>query len=92
MAGAGQALHQRMRRFLKMDVRIFMKPKEIRDMTLEDMRAKDVELTKELFNLNMRHATRQLDNPLRLRFLRKDIARVKTIIAEKAGEGAKRGK
>jgi len=81
-----------------MEVRIFMKPKEIREMTLEDMKAKDVELTKELFSLNMRNATRQLDNPLRLRFLRKDVARVKTIIAEKAGKGlspakgAKRGK
>ncbi len=69
-----------------------MKPKEIREMTLQDMKAKDAELTKDLFNLNMRHATRQLENPLRLRLLRKDIARVKTIIAEKEGGGAKRGK
>ncbi len=62
-----------------------MKPAEIRDMSLEEMKAKEHELTKELFNLRMRHATNQLENPLKLRTIRKDVARIKTLIAEKGG-------
>ncbi len=60
-----------------------MKPQEIRDMTLEEARAKSEEIEKELFSLRMRHATNQLENPLRLRVLRRDIARVNTIVTEK---------
>ena len=60
-----------------------MKPAEVRDMKLDEIKTKAQELTKELFNLRMRHITNQLENPLKLRFLKKDIARVKTIIAEK---------
>ncbi len=60
-----------------------MKPAEIRDMSIEEIKAKEQELTKELFNLRMRHATNQLENPLRLRILRKDVARLKTLAAEK---------
>ncbi|OGQ02252.1 MAG: 50S ribosomal protein L29 [Deltaproteobacteria bacterium RBG_19FT_COMBO_58_16] len=63
-----------------------MKPAEIRDMTLEEIKAKQDEITKDLFNLRMRHATNQLENPLKLRFLKRDIARVRTIIAEKERE------
>ncbi len=60
-----------------------MKPAEIREMTLEEMKAKREELTRDLFNLRMRHATNQLENPLKLRTLKKDIARVNTFIAGK---------
>ncbi len=60
-----------------------MKPAEIRDMTLEEMKGRVAELTKDLFNLRMRHATNQLENPLKLRTLKRDIARVRTIISEK---------
>ncbi|MBI4950177.1 MAG: 50S ribosomal protein L29 [Deltaproteobacteria bacterium] len=60
-----------------------MKPAEIRDLTPEEMTAKEAELSKELFNLKMRHATNQLENPLRLRIIKREIARVKTVIAEK---------
>jgi len=63
-----------------------MKPAEIRDMTLEEMKAKQEEIAKDLFNLRMRHATNQLENPLKLRHLKRDIARVRTIIAEKERE------
>jgi len=63
-----------------------MKPAEIRDMTLEEIKAKQDEITKDLFNLRMRHATNQLENPLKLRYLKRDIARVRTIIAEKERE------
>jgi large subunit ribosomal protein L29 len=60
-----------------------MKPSEIRDMTAAELKAKEAELSKEHFNLKMRHATRQLENPVKLRIVRRDIARVKTILAEK---------
>lgn len=60
-----------------------MKPAEIRDLTVEEMMAKETELSKELFNLKMRHATNQLENPLKLRIIKRDIARVKTVMAEK---------
>jgi len=60
-----------------------MKPAEIRDLTPEEMMAKEAELSKELFNLKMRHATNQLENPLKLRIIKREIARVKTVIAEK---------
>jgi large subunit ribosomal protein L29 len=63
-----------------------MKPEDARELTLEEMKAKEKELVQELFNLKLRHATGQLENPVSLRFLRKDIARVKTIIAEKERE------
>ncbi len=67
-----------------------MKSSEIREMSLDDMKAKETELEKELFSIRMRHATAQLEDPLKIRYLRKDIARVKTIIAEK-GSGAANG-
>lgn len=60
-----------------------MKSNEIRDMTIEEMKAKAGELEKEFFSLRMRHATAQLENPLKLRVARRDIARIRTIIAEK---------
>ncbi len=63
-----------------------MKPKELRDMTAKDLRAKAEELKKEFFNLKMRHATAQLENPLKLRHVRRDIARVNTIAASKKEE------
>jgi len=63
-----------------------VKPKELRDMTADDLNSKAEELKKELFNLKMRHATAQLENPLKLRYVRRDIARVNTIAASKKGE------
>lgn len=52
-------------------------------MSLDEMKAKEAELSKELFSLRMRHTTNQLENPLKLRSIKRDIAKVKTIIAEK---------
>lgn len=52
-------------------------------MSPDEMKAKETELTKELFSLRMRHTTNQLENPLKLRAVKRDIARMKTIIAEK---------
>lgn len=63
-----------------------MKAKELRNMSAEELGAKAEELKKELFNLKMRHATSQLENPLKIRLLRRDVARVNTIAASKKGE------
>lgn len=60
-----------------------MKAKEIRSMTPEELNLKLKELKGELFNLRFQHAINQLDNPLRIASVKKDIARVMTIITEK---------
>ncbi len=65
-----------------------MKANEIREMTADELNAKLKDLKKDLFNLRFQHATNQLDNPIRIADVKKDIARLKTIIREKeiAGE------
>ena len=60
-----------------------MKASEIRDMTAQELENKLVDLKKELFALRFQHTVNQLDNPARLRAVKKDIARIKTIIREK---------
>ena len=60
-----------------------MKATEIRNMTTEELEAKVAELKKDLFFLRMQHATNQLDNPVKISTVKKDIARIKTIIREK---------
>ena len=60
-----------------------MKASEIRKMTPEQLNEKLTGLKKDLFYLRMQHATNQLDNPMRLNAVKKDIARIKTIIREK---------
>ena len=60
-----------------------MKAKEIRNLSVEDLNKKLEDLKKDLFMLRMQHATNQLDNPMQLAAVKKDIARVKTIIREK---------
>ena len=57
--------------------------KEIRGLSVEDLTKKLNELKKDLFMLRMQHATNQLDNPMQIAAVKKDIARVKTIIREK---------
>ena len=57
--------------------------KEIRGLSVEDLNKKLNDLKKDLFMLRMQHATNQLDNPLRIAAVKKDIARIKTIIREK---------
>ena len=64
-----------------------MKAKEIKDirgLSVEKLEEKLQDLKKDLFMLRMQHATNQLDNPLQIASVKKDIARVKTIIREKA--------
>ena len=60
-----------------------MKAKELRDLSPEELLTKEKEFREEEFKLRFRHATGQLEKTDRLRKLRKDIARVKTIIRER---------
>ena len=60
-----------------------MKANEVRQMGAPELEAKLGELKKDLFHLRMAHATNQLDNPIRIQALKRDIARVKTVIREK---------
>lgn len=60
-----------------------MKINELRMMTLDELRAKLDELSEDQFNLKFRLQTQPLDDPLRIRKVRRDIARVKTLIREK---------
>ena len=60
-----------------------MKAKELRDMTSDELNAKLKELKNELFNLRFQHAINQLDNPHKIVDVKKDIARVMTILQEK---------
>lgn len=59
-----------------------MRANEIRELSSVELANKLTELKKDLFNLRLQHATNQLDNPIRIADLRRDIARVKTIIRE----------
>ena len=60
-----------------------MKTTELRNKSVEELTKKLDELKKDLFMLRMQHATNQLDNPMQLAAVKKDIARIKTIIREK---------
>lgn len=61
-----------------------MKAAEVRDMTAPELDTKLADLKKELFALRFQHAVNQLDNPTRLKAVKKDIARVKTIMRERS--------
>ncbi len=66
-----------------------MKAQEVREMTAAELGVKLEELKKDLFNLRLQHATNQLDNPIKIADVKKDIARVKTFIREKEISGDK---
>ena len=57
--------------------------KEVRSLSVEKLEEKLQDLKKDLFMLRMQHATNQLDNPMQIAAVKKDIARIKTIIREK---------
>jgi large subunit ribosomal protein L29 len=59
--------------------------KELRDLSSDELQAKAVELKKEMFNLRFQQAMGQIENPMRLRTLRRDIAKTKTVLKEKYG-------
>ncbi|MFA5536602.1 MAG: 50S ribosomal protein L29 [Bacillota bacterium] len=60
-----------------------MKASEIRDLTTNELERKVADLKQELFNLRFQLATGQLDNPMRIRDVRKNIARTKTVLRER---------
>lgn len=60
-----------------------MKANEIRQMTDQELDSKMSEFKNELFNLRFQMATGQLDNPMRIKMVKKNIARIKTIIRER---------
>ena len=60
-----------------------MRAEEIREMSVDDIRTRVAELEEERFRLRFRSATEPLENPLRLRTIRKDIARLKTVLTER---------
>jgi large subunit ribosomal protein L29 len=60
-----------------------MKAGEIREWSSDEIRQKIDELTEELFNLRFQHATDQLENSMRVGHVRRDIARMKTVVKER---------
>ena len=66
-----------------------MKATEIRKMSAAELEAKLGDLKKDLFQLRLQHATNQLDNPVKIAEVKRDIARVKTIIREQQTAAAK---
>ena len=65
-----------------------MNVKELREMTPAKLEEQLADLKKELFNLRFQHAINQLDNPIRIAAVKKDIARVKTVLCEIEMNGA----
>ncbi|NLT12923.1 MAG: 50S ribosomal protein L29 [Clostridiales bacterium] len=59
-----------------------MKANEVRKLSASELEEKLADLKKDLFFLRMQHATNQLDNPIKIAQVKKDIARVKTIIRQ----------
>ena len=59
-----------------------MKASEIRELSVEEMQHKGVDLQQELFNLRFQHASGQLENPQKMKQVKRDIARVRTILKE----------
>jgi large subunit ribosomal protein L29 len=57
-----------------------MKATELTELSVDDLRAKLAELTEEQFRLRFRSATEAIENPMRFRSLRRDIARIQTIL------------
>ena len=65
-----------------------MKAAEIRELSTSEMNEKLTDLKAELFHLRFQHAINQLENPTRIRVVKKDIARILTVMNEKAENGA----
>lgn len=60
-----------------------MKAKDLRGLSVEELSKKEIEVKDDLFKLRFKHGIRRLENPSKLNQLRKDIARIKTILTEK---------
>ena len=62
-----------------------VKPGSIRDMSVDEITARVAELREEIFNLRFRNSMKQLDNPLKIRSGRREMARLLTVLREKEG-------
>jgi large subunit ribosomal protein L29 len=60
-----------------------MKAKQLRDSTVDELRAKEKELSQQLFALRLNKSTGQLESPAKVKAVRRDLARVLTVIGEK---------
>jgi large subunit ribosomal protein L29 len=60
-----------------------MKARELRDLSEDELRAREGELADALFHLRLRRATSQLPNPMKVRETRRDLARVKTVLRQR---------
>jgi large subunit ribosomal protein L29 len=60
-----------------------VKAKELKDLTVEELRSKEKEMQETLFNLRFQHATGLLENTMRIPATKKDLARIKTVIRAK---------
>jgi len=60
---------------------------ELRDLTVDDLEARAHELEDQLFRMRVQQSLGQLDAPVKLRFVRRDLARIKTVITEKQRQG-----
>ena len=69
-----------------------MKAEKVREMSSEELTAKERELHEQLFKLRFQKSIGQLDNALKIRETRRDIARVKTVLRKRAIESAQAGK
>ncbi len=65
-----------------------MKFKEMRDLGEHELVAKEKEMAEELFTMKLRHGLSQLNNPLGIRKARRDLARIKTLLAQRQREQA----
>jgi large subunit ribosomal protein L29 len=63
-----------------------MKARELREKSIEELRTTESDLREQLFKLRFQKATGQIENPVKIRLVRKDIARVQTILAERLRE------
>ncbi|MBF0516121.1 MAG: 50S ribosomal protein L29 [Nitrospirae bacterium] len=68
-----------------------MKAKELRNQSIDELNVKELKLRKELFNLRFQSATGEIQNPRRIRQIKKDVARVLTVKTEMAPKPAQKG-
>ena len=65
-----------------------MKAAELRELSVDELNTKLKDMKAELFNLRFQHAINQLENPMRMKAVKKDIARIQTVLQAKTSENA----
>jgi len=63
-----------------------VKVREVRELGTEELKQKERDLVEELFKLRIRHSSGQLESPAMMRSVRKDIARIKTVLRQREGQ------